>query len=342
VIDFPPGPILVRIPNWIGDAVMSSAAVRAIRSHCPNRKLILVAKPWVADLYSRSPIIDEIIRYDHRRGPGRVIDLAQVVTRIRSEGPAGAVLLQTAFESALMTFLAGIPIRTGLPTDRRGMFLSHPLRLDPSIRSRHLVEEYLAIVDAVFGPSSTPPPLPSVDLSEEDRARARDQISGASPIRIALAPGAAYGSAKRWPSVLFGKLSGILSRDLNATVFLMGGAGELPIMNAIRRESGDTARIIAGTCDLMTQAAIIEACDVCVANDSGLLHLAAALKTPVIGIFGPTDASRTRPYGDRHRVLSEPLDCAPCHQKECPIDHRCMLRITPERVFREIQNIIEK
>ncbi len=342
MIDFPPGPIIIRIPNWIGDAVMASAAVRALRLRCPDRKLVLVAKPWVADLYSRSTIIDAIIRHDHRRGPGRLIDLVSVVRRIRSERPAGAVLIQTAFESALMAFLAGIPIRTGLPTDHRGLLLSHPLHLDPSIRSRHLVEEYLAVVDAVFGPSSAPAPLPGVELSEEDRSRARDLIADcASPIRVALAPGAAYGSAKRWPPVSFGKLAGMLSRDLNAMVFLVGGAGELPIMNAIRRESGDTARIMAGQFDLMTQAAIIEACNVCVANDSGLLHLAAALDTPVIGLFGPTDASRTHPYGHRHRVLREPVDCAPCHRRDCPIDHRCMLRITPEHVFREIQNIIE-
>lgn len=333
--------LIIRIPNWIGDAVMASAAIEAIRSKLPRARLVLVAKPWVSALFSRSRIINHLIEYPHHRGWNRGADLLKCVSAIRKEKPSAAILLQTSFESALMAWLARIPIRAGLPTDHRSWLLTDSVQLMRSVPKHHLVEEYLEIVSSILGPLNGHH-APRIELSQDDRAKA-DEVMGNATGRtcIALAPGAAFGSAKRWPPESFAKLAEMLVKRLGAAVYLFGGPAEVPTMHAITRSTDVGLNVAAGKYDLMVQAAMIAACDVCVANDSGLMHLAAAMDTTVVGLFGPTDPVRTRPYGPDHTVIQFPMDCAPCQLKLCHEDHRCMRAITPEIVFREVEKNIE-
>ena len=263
-----------------------------------------------------------------------------------------AVLLPNSFHTALTAWRAGIPERWGFRTDWRRPLLTRAIEAPVGL---HQVEYYLHLVTALG--LVDPPPLPGrqphLAISEELRAIGVNELKGAGwdgtrPL-VVLAPGAAYGSAKRWPPALFAELARALASDGIQSV-MVGGRADLPVAREIEAAlegssalgtplDGNVVLNLMGT-DLPTLAGILSACRALVSNDSGAMHLGAALGVRVTAVFGPTDERLTRPAGDGHVVLTNPVWCRPCMMRECPIDHRCMRGVGVDRVVGAVRQML--
>jgi heptosyltransferase-2 len=323
--------LCVRATNWIGDAVMSLPAIRAIRDIFPHAHLSVLAKPWVGDLYAREPAIDRVIPYTGSR--------SEVARRLRAERFDAAILLQNAFDAALVTWMARIPVRIGYRRDGRGPLLTHPIPVpEPGEIPRHERFYYLEMLRRA-GLMERFPTCDAIRLEgvEEARSAGRKRLAefGVHGSVVGISPGAAYGSAKRWPSERFAEVA----REF-APVLLFGSTAEAELCESIAR-SVPGARNLAGKTTLREFIDLAAACRLFLTNDSGAMHIASALGVPTVTVFGATDETTTGPTGPLARIVREHVECAPCLLRECPIDHRCMNRVTPERVAVAARELLE-
>lgn len=304
--------ILVRVPNWLGDAVLSLPAVRAIRPHA--ERLIVMARPPAGGLYVG--IADEVL--DAR------LPLRSAVASVRRCCPEVAVLFQNSFYSALVPRLAGCPEIWGYAKNGRSILLTRRVRATRDIYEEHQIYYHWRFVKALGLADGEPPAIsltPTAESPLEGGAR-----------WIGMSPGAKYGEAKRWLPESYAALGRMLAAR-GYRVALFGSGEELRGCGEIAAEIGPAARTLAGKTDLQQLIAGIAACAVFVTNDSGSLHIASALNVPLVAIFGSTDPRSTGPRNARSIVLRRPLPCAPCHRRRCPIDHRCMTRIHAEEAL---------
>jgi heptosyltransferase-2 len=325
--------ILVRATNWVGDAVMSLPALRALHERYPDAEIAILAKPWVADLYRRETVARRVIPYTAKT-------LGEKWTAGRAlacEGFDCAVLLQNAFEAAAVAVAAGIPERIGYARDGRSFLLTRAVAVPrPGEIPRHERFYYLEMLRR----AGIVQQLPACDRirlegSEEARASglARFQELGLGGTVIGVSPGAAYGTAKRWMPESFAEAATAVARSMGASVALFGSASERDLCASIERAiTGVPVRNLAGQTTLAEFMDLAAACRVFLTNDSGGMHIASALGVPTVAVFGSTDETTTGPTGDLARVVREKVECAPCLRRECPIDHRCMTRIAPQRV----------
>jgi heptosyltransferase-2 len=312
--------VVVRAPNWIGDVVLSLPAVRDLRRNFPEARLEVLARPWVAELYAAVTEVDAT-----RTSAGSATD----VEAVRGAFDA-AVLLPNSFASAYAMWRAGIPERWGYATDLRGALLTRAGRVPPEVRRRSQVYYHRAMLAAV-GLRVTATPDASLACPPEWVERADALLGGAGPW-VGLNPGAFYGTAKRWIPERYAAVGDLLARRTGARIAILGGAAERGIAESIAAGMRAPARNLCGQTGLPELAGVLSRMAVVVTNDSGPMHVAAALGVPVVAVFGPTDERETGPVGDGHRIVREPVYCAPCKLRECPIDHRCMTRIPADRV----------
>lgn len=334
--------ILVREVNWVGDAVLTLPALEALDARFPQAEITLLARPWVGGLFAGHPAVDRTIGYQtedlHRGLRGR-----WRLTRELKEGRFDlAVLFPNSLDAALTPWLAGIPRRVGYPTDGRGWLLTHPVSDRSGAAGRHHVERYLAIVRALGGDGTLSLRLP---VTEEARRKSdallRDHgIAPATPL-VAMNPGSVYGSAKRWPADRFAAVADSLVESRGATILLIGSGGERPVLAQVAAHMRRPAVNLGGRTDLLALVGVLERARLLVSNDTGAMHIAAALGTPVLAVFGPTDAVATGPLGGYARVVRVPVPCSPCLLRECPIDHRCMTGVTVEEVLRDAQVLLD-
>ena len=339
--------ILVRATNWVGDAVMSLPALRAIRARWPEAEIAVLARPWVADLYRDQECADRLLVYDSGGRHGGVFGRERLIRELRAERFDVAVLLQNAFEAAWLAWRARIPERIGYARDRRSWLLTRavavPQRDELHRHESYYYLEFLRRVGWIHR-------LPAVDaimlrVSDDARRRAEERLvaSGARPgvTRIALAPGAAYGSAKCWLPERYAALADSLIGAGDADVIIFGAPQEREMAERIARSMERRAINLAGATSIGELPALLRACRLFVGNDSGAMHVAAAVGLPVVGIFGPTDPEATRPATPLFTLIREPVFCSPCLLRRCPIDHRCMTRISVERVFGAVREQLE-
>ncbi|MEW6221397.1 MAG: lipopolysaccharide heptosyltransferase II [Thermodesulfobacteriota bacterium] len=328
-----PQSVLIRATNWVGDAVMTLPAMATIRANLPDARLCLLALPWMADVFTASPDVDEIIAYrrdgEHRGLAGKL----RLAAALRARRFDAAILFQNAFEAALLAWLADIPIRAGYTTDGRGLLLTHGVPLPFGIKRRHQVHYYQTLLARL----GMRPQACRLELRLPAAARAWAtallQAHGPGPF-VGLNPGGAYGPAKRWPTGRFAALARRLGQEAGATVLVFGTAAEAPAAAAIRAAAPAAVLDLAGRTSLAQAAALIARCQVVVSNDSGLMHVAAALAVPLVAIFGSTNPVTTGPFSDRARVLRHPLPCSPCLATVCPNgDFSCMASISVDEVF---------
>ena len=328
--------LLIRSTNWIGDAVMTTPALRSIRMNFPGVHITLLAKPWVMPLFDHCPHIDDRIVYDaggrHRGWLGK-LRLAKDLRRYRFDA---AILLQNAIEAALITWLAGIPVRIGFDTDGRRLFLSHPVRRTAAVRRFHQTRYYLGMLEGAGLRTG------SADLElfpgREDAVRAerllREQGVLPGDRLVGLNASAAYGFAKQWPLDRFARLAGRLQAAYGVKLLLFGGPGDRDLGRALASRIEGAVIDFCGQTRLGEAMALIRRCNVFITNDSGLMHVAAALNVPLIAIFGSTDPVATGPASTRSRVVRVPIECSPCLKPECPLGHlNCMKLITVDMVF---------
>ncbi|MEN6441331.1 MAG: lipopolysaccharide heptosyltransferase II [Syntrophobacter sp.] len=330
------GKILVRSTNWIGDAVMTTPALGALKAAFPHAEIVLAANPIVSELLALHPCCDRVIVYD-KKGPHRgVRGLLRFSRSLAEERFDLAILLQHAIEAAIMAVLARIGRRAGFGTDGRRLLLTHCVPMNGAIRRLHHARRDLYLLERLG--------IPTVDnglslvCSDREKAWAR-QVLGADGW-VAINPGAAFGSAKRWYPERFAAVADALAAKYGFRVLLVGGAGEMRIGAQIEETMHSSPLNLTGKTSVRQLMSLLEAMDLVVTNDSGPMHIAAAFDRPIVALFGPTDHHTTSPVCSRHGIVRKETECAPCLKRICPSDHRCMSNIAVEDVLEEAARLL--
>ncbi|MEQ1758170.1 MAG: lipopolysaccharide heptosyltransferase II [Vicinamibacterales bacterium] len=333
-----PDAVIIVAPNWLGDAVMALPAIADLRRHFSAARLIVAARPGVTDLFQLVPGVDEIVPLSWRGEMLRTAAFRADAERLQQSGASLAVLFPNSFASAWLARRARVEERWGYGSDVRTRLLTRAVRRPKG--SRHQGEYYQHLTRELGVAAG--PLTPELRVSDESRESARALLSGRgwdtrSPL-VTLAPGAAYGKAKQWLPGHVVQLATRLARE-GTTCVLVGSKADAETTHRIRTAMPPDAAArtldLAGVTSLGELAGVLALSRACVSNDSGAMHVAAALGTPVVALFGPTIEAETRPLiasGGWSRVLTSPVWCRPCMLRECPLDHRCMTRITPDMV----------
>jgi heptosyltransferase-2 len=328
--------LLVRATNWLGDAVMTTPALAGVREGFPDARIVLLARPLVAELFRHHPDVDEVMVYEL---PGRhegLLGRLRLAGDLRRRRFDGALLLQNAFDAALVAFLGRIPERAGYPTDGRRILLTLPVPLTPGILDLHEVEYYMCLLDGLGIPRPVPASLKLAVTEEEKEAMtARLALLGVergAPV-VAINPGATYGSAKRWYPERFAAVADALSAEWGAGIVVVGSTPEAPLAGEIEAAMRNPPINLAGKTTVRELMALLSRSSFLVTNDSGPMHIGAALGVPLVAIFGPTDWRRTSPWTSLARVVRVEIDCSPCRRRTCDRGHECMLGVTPGMVI---------
>jgi heptosyltransferase-2 len=318
--------VMVRAPNWLGDAVMSLPALRAVRQIFSQARLTVVARPSVTDLYARESAVDDVIPYNARGLAAR----RAMAAALRARRFDCAILLQNAFDAALLSWMARIPERIGYSRDGRGWLLTGAVKVpEPGEVPRHERFYYLELLRRAglleHFPDTAAIRLDGIAGAREAGLRRLAEWGITGPA-TGISPGAAYGGAKRWLPERFAETA----RKLRGAVLVFGSAAE---RNLCARVAADTGgRNLAGETSLREFIDLAAACRLFLTNDSGAMHVAAALGIPTVAVFGATDDTTTGPTGPTARVVRAHAECSPCLLRECPIDHRCMTRVSSDMV----------
>jgi len=363
--------VLVFSPNWLGDAVMALPALSDIRRHHATRRLVVAARPGVAGLWKIVAGVDEVVIIPRASGAARWRTLGENTEALRRIGADAAVLLPNSLQTAVMARRAGIPERWGYRRNLRGWLLT---RAVPRPRGTVHQADYYRHLVAALGIASGDR-VPRLDVPAPIVEKARDMLAAAGWTTgaglLGIAPGAAYGGAKRWPPERFAAVAAELAHSQGLLPVLVGSEADSAAACAIEAELGkikrggltvrveraepgvrtglDTSRLaatgpaavnLAGLTDVPQLAGVLALCSAFVSNDSGAMHLAAAVGTPVVALFGPTDERVTAPIAGRAHVLTAAAWCRPCLLRECPLDHRCMNGLDAGTVARAAEELL--
>jgi heptosyltransferase-2 len=325
--------ILVRGTNWIGDAVMTIPAIRKLRTLFPDARLTLQTREWARGILDQGNLFDEIIT------PRGFLEQVKEIRRRRFDL---AIVLPNSFSSALAVRMAGVKRRFGYAAERRSLLFTDPVEIPEWKDTRHEVFYYLRLIDAVeqsfFNRVTEPADLePSLLIPDSGSASARELMAtrGVDMNRkiVAIAPGSTNSRAKRWLPERFAQLNDRLQSELNCNVVLLGSKDDREISEHLSNLSVKKPFDLTGETDIKLAAAILAEVDLLISNDMGLAHLAPAVGTRTLVIFGPTNQLTTRPMSEHASVISANVECAPCMLRDCPIDHRCMTRVSVDHVF---------
>lgn len=337
--------LLVRSTNWIGDAVMTTPALRSIRHNFPDAEITVLALPWVADIFLASPHVDHVFLYQKDDLHEGFLGKLRLAKDLRQEQFDAAILLQNAFEAAFITFLARIPVRGGYTTDARGLLLTHGVKKKPDIKGKHQVHYYQEMVEGL-GLTTGEENL-ELTLSEESLQWAEDFVQGLKDKGgakiVGLNPGASYGPAKKWPAEKFTALAKQFSENPDTFILVFGTDDDKAVAHQIHNSVKSDQKVVdlCGKTTLSQAMALISKCNVFVTNDSGLMHVSAALKTPTIAIFGSTNHVTTGPYSENASIVRSEMECSPCLKTHCPKKHfQCMENVTVQDVFHATQQYL--
>jgi heptosyltransferase-2 len=334
--------ILVVAPNWIGDALMTQPLLARLREKRPDAAIDVLAPEWVAPVYRRMPEANEVIGARFAHGALELRGRWRLGRMLRSRGYRQAIVLPNSWKSALVPFFADIALRSGYVGESRYGLLNLLYRRARGGAEREpMAMHYARLAEP---PGTEPPgPLPEPRLrTDPAAARATATRFGFAPrANAVLCPGAEYGPAKRWPAEHFGALARMLAAR-GERVWLLGSAADAPVCDEVLRAAGAPAggaiASLAGRTTLDEAIDLVASADHVVANDSGLMHVAAALDRPQVALFGSSSPAHTPPLSARARVIWLGLECSPCFARACPLGHfRCMRDIAPERVLAELE-----
>lgn len=332
--------ILIVNVNWIGDVIFSTPFIKTVRQSYPDSHVACLLHPRCVDVLKDNPRIDEIIIYDEEGLHKSLSGKLKLISALRKKKFDVAFILHRSFTKALIAFLAGARERIGYPTKNRGMFLTKTVEIpDEEI---HKVEYFLNLARA-YGMSAR-------DLSYEffikdsDRKKIRQFLNengiGDKDMVIVLCPGGNW-DPKRWPKDNFAKLADILIEKLKAKIVISGAKKDMALAGEIKNAIKNTPVVSCGKTDLKELGALLERANLVIANDSGPMHLAVAMKTKVIALFGPTSPRLTGPYGaGNYKVIWNNEECdVPCYDATCA-ENRCMSKIAVDEVFKEAEKML--
>jgi len=336
--------ILVRGTNWIGDAVMTLPAMAAIRRSFPHARISILVKPWVADIFYFCSDVDDIILYLPHKGQYNLANVSRISKEIKGKGFDAAILLQNAIEAAIIAFLGRIPIRAGYNSDARGFLLTHSVKRTRAIRRVHQVHYYLEMVRAL-GCTGDHKEF-HFHVADQEKFLGRSLLEASGMKReggfIGIAPGAAYGPAKRWFPERFAAVADRLIEEFSVDIGLFGSGADRETTEAISRHARHPLIDLAGATTLKDAISIMATCRLFISNDSGLMHIAGALGVPTLAIFGSTNPVATSPIGESNIIIHKDIPCSPCLKEECPEDFQCMDMITVDDVYGAAQCMLSR
>ena len=330
--------ILIRATNWIGDAIMALPALRAVRKRFSQAQITILARPHVADLYRGQNISDNLMAYDPKGSHAGLGGRERLAQELRAQNFDVALLLQNAFDAAWLVWRAGIPQRIGYARDGRSLLLTKRIAVPKQGEiPPHEQFYYLELLRRTGWIDTLPQEsCAKLDVSHEHARRAEEVFISVGArknvVRIAIGAGASYGSAKCWPPNRFADFVSRFRLHTDADVILFGTAAEQQVSDAIAAGINGPSISLVGKTTTADLPALLSRCQLFVGNDSGAMHVAAAVGLPVVAIFGPTDPYGTAPITRRCTIVQEKPHCSPCFLRRCPIDHRCMTRVEPEAV----------
>ena len=333
------------MPNWIGDVVLALPALERIRKYFPSAEIIAASREVAVGLLRRVPAVNGVIPVDEHRLTGGGLDFLLLASLLRREQFDLAVLLQNSLRPALLVRLAGIPKRAGYRRHGRGWLLNYDIA--PPVENGEVLHEsryYLELIRQLGWAENTPPVnqykvLPDPATHKRMKKWLNSEGITGRPLRVAISPGAANGTARCWSAERYAELADRLANEKMAAIVLCGSPSERVLGSRIAGQMTTRAHVYFDDLSLMEMQALFSCMDVVVSNDSGAAHLAATTGVPQVVIFGPTDPRRTAPLNPRARIVRQPVGCSPCHMRGCPIDHRCMERLQVEEVLQAIGEI---
>jgi heptosyltransferase-2 len=331
--------ILVIAPSWVGDTVMAQPLFMRLKARHPDAVIHVLAPPWVIPVLARMPEVDAIVESPFRHGQLGLAARLRFSRQLATQGFDQAIVLPNSFKAALVPFFARIPRRTGYVGEMRHGLLNDLRRLDERALPL-LVERFAALADEAGTPLARPVPRPHLTVDEGRRKATLLRLGLAEDSGpIAFCPGAEYGPAKRWPVHHFAAVARALS-ERGHPVWLLGSPRDRDIGAAIA--SASPARNLCGATTLDEAVDVLSASRAVLTNDSGLMHVAAALGRPLVALYGSSSPDFTPPLADRARVLRLGLPCSPCFERVCPLRHLdCLEKLAPERVLRELLSLLD-
>jgi heptosyltransferase-2 len=332
--------ILVIGPSWVGDTVLAQPLFKRLHEKHAQLELDVLAPAWTLPLLARMPEVSEGLASPFGHGDLGLVQRWRLARELRARRYDQAIVLPNSFKSALIPRLAGIGLRTGFVGEARQPLLNDARRLDPEALPL-MAERFAHLADARDEPLRRPLPQPALSVSPaaRDALLARLGLRSEPPVAC-FCPGAEYGPAKRWPAEHFASLAARLA-DHGWQVWLIGSPKDRVIGAQIQRSSGARCRDLCGATGLAEAVDLLSLAQVVVSNDSGLMHVAAALDRPMLALYGSSSPSFTPPLSPQAQVVKLDLPCSPCFQRECPLGHfKCLRDLAPERIFERVGHIV--
>jgi heptosyltransferase-2 len=331
--------ILVVAPSWVGDAVLSQPLLTRIKALDPAATIDVLAPGWGLPIFRRMEETGSTLESPFAHGELALRKRLQLGRRLRDMRYDRAYVLPNSFKSALVPAFARIRERIGFVGEMRYGLLTDARRLD-RIALPLMVERFASLAERAGATLQRPVPVPQLQVSAQERESIIGRLGLAMPSElVCLCPGAEYGPAKRWPPEYFAELAGALARQGRST-WVIGSAKEHEIGAAIERQSRGAAVNLCGRTTLDDAVVLLSAAKTVVSNDSGLMHVAAALGRPMVALYGSSSPAFTPPLSDKARIVSLDLDCSPCFKRTCPMKHfNCMIQLAPARVLDEMNRL---
>lgn len=335
--------IIVRMPNWIGDLVMATPILTDLRKAYPEARITAMCRAPISDLLLADPEVDELFCFSKTSSFSRRSDKKNLIEKLRCGGYDLGILLTHSLSSAWWFWQGRVKVRLGYDCNGRRLLLNHPVALPADIDRQHLVISYKMLLEPLGIPISATPPrlfLSPKEVSEARQLLRQHGVTEKSRV-VGINPGATYGSAKCWLPERFREVALKLLEDPRVVIVFFGDQSTAPLVKEICQGLSSRVVNLAGLTSLRELASLISLCAVLLTNDSGPMHIADALGTRIVALFGSTSEIVTGPYRTG-KVIHKHVECSPCYQRKCPIDFRCMKRIGSEEVYREICAILEE
>ncbi|MBU3627688.1 lipopolysaccharide heptosyltransferase II [Polynucleobacter sp. AP-Reno-20A-A9] len=341
--------ILIIAPNWIGDAVMTQPLLATLKEQYPEANIDVLASTWVAPIYRACSEVHEVIeaKFEHKQLQWGL--RKQLAKKLATKKYQACFVLPNSLKSALIPWLANIPFRVGYRGELRFGLINLALDNPSKVNRPPMVEHYLALSQLLneelfASTASNLVPKLNVSIAAHQSVQAKLLSANIDAANIyVMCPGAEYGRTKRWPTRHFAQLAQkLIASNPNNQIILLGGKGDHALAQEIQSQSKQNGHIHnwCGDTSLDEAIALIGMSKAVISNDSGLMHIAAALKTPQVAIFGSSDPAHTPPLSDKAKVIWLNLPCSPCHKRECPLGHlKCLNDILPEQVFATLNTL---
>lgn len=334
--------ILVRAPNWIGDAVMCLPALESLGALYPSSEIFVLAKPRVVPVFANNPAVSGFITLEAGRHGG-FLGTLRLSRELREKSFDLAVLFQNAFGAALISLLGAAKERVGYARDMRTGLLTKAIPVSAEIRKKHQVFYYLNIIKELGGkvPAN---PVPRIYITGEEAASAgaffeRQGLAGA-PV-FGVAPGASYGPSKRWPAERFASVLKGLTGEYGGAALIFGGPEDKDACAGVK-EAMPSAIDLSGKIPLRESIVLMSCMRAFITNDSGPMHIAAALGVPTVAVFGSTEDSLTGPVGPKAASVREKIECSPCFKRECSFgNYDCLKRVDAQRVLAKVKELMQ-